>query len=116
MQVDQDAGVTTAEVHVLWEEHRGVAMGVEGQYMMMQALHLLMLRSLVNEPLKDRQATLAHTFGMPLHTHDRLELRALHRLNHTIGSFCHHPQTGTRLAYGLMMEGIDVTPTAVYII
>ena len=108
MQVNEDTWVASGEVHILREEHRRVAMGVERQGVMMHTLHLLELPCLVHQPLEDRQSVGTHTLRMPLHTQDRLELGTLNSLYHPIGSTADNTETRSGIAHRLMMEGVDI--------
>ena len=83
MQVDQYLRVAVGELDVLVKEHRCVAMGVEGQYVLMHLAHLAILCSLLDQPLEDGQS-FVHAVGMTLHTHDSLMLCTLHRLNDAV--------------------------------
>ena len=105
MHVDKNAGVALFEMNALMEEHRRVAMRVEGNNAAMEVLCQMKLGGLAHYPLKDRQSAF-EPFGMPLHAHDALLLIALDGLDGTIGGGCRHPKTLTGSTECLMVERI----------
>ena len=62
---------------------------------------------LSNQPLEDFSSLLTHPFGMPLHSHDRLELATLNGFNHSIRRKCCHTEVLSSIFHCLMVETID---------
>ena len=109
MQVDEDALVAAAEVYPLREEHRCVAMGVEGQYATVHVAGLTVVGRLTDEPPEKRHTIVAaQTLRMPLDAHDALELTALDGLDDTVGRLGGNAKAWSRVADGLVVEGVDV--------
>ena len=107
MKINKNARVTTTEIDALREKHRGIAMGVEGQDMLVHVTSLTIMGSLANQPGENGRALL-HTFRMPLYTQNALEFATLHRLNDAIRGTSCHTETLTRVTDGLMMERVDI--------
>ena len=105
VHIHEDTGIALLEMDTLREEHRRVAMGVEGNHALMEQLGLMELRSLANHPFEDGESAF-EPFGMPLHAHDALLLRTLDGLDGAVGGSGRHPETLSGIAYGLMMEGV----------
>ena len=105
LQIDEDTWIALIESDALWEEHRGVAMGVERQNTIVQLMGLTIILCLFDQPLEQGQTTL-HTFRMPLNAKDRLELVALHRLDDAIRGSRHNTELRAWVADSLMMEGV----------
>ena len=108
MQIDEDFGVALFEVDAFREEHRGIAMGVECQHPLVNLFGGTELVGLVDQPLEERQPVFTQTFWMPLYAQYRFVLRALHRLDDTVGSSCCHAEAVARATDGLMVEGVDI--------
>ncbi len=105
MEIDENTRITLFEVDALREEHRGVAMGVEGEDAVVKLMRLAIVHSLLDQPLEERQTTL-HTLGMPLYTQDGLVFAALHCLYDAIGGCGNDTELGTGVADRLMVEAI----------
>ena len=110
VQVVENAGVALVEAHALWEEHRGVAMGVEREDAVVQAFGPMECRSFVDEPLEEWQTVFAEPFGMPLYGEDGLELVALDGFDDTVGCLGRDAESGTGGSHSLMMERVDKQP------
>ena len=67
MQVDEDARVALLEMNTLREEHRCVAVRIQGKDSVVQSFGHLEIRSLLHQPAEQRESAF-QPFGMPLHT------------------------------------------------
>ena len=75
--IDKDFGITTIEVDVLIEKHWGVAMGVEGEMVVVPLACAVIAGALLHEMTeKTCGVFVVHALGMPLHADDALELCA----------------------------------------
>lgn len=108
MQVYKDATIACGEVDALRKEHGCVAVGVEGDGVVMCALHLAEEASLRNQPLEQWQTVFAHTFRMPLHADDGFVFTALYSFDDAVGRCGYGAKMWTRLTDSLMVEGVDV--------
>ena len=109
-EVHLEQRVASTEVDVLSEEHRCVAMGVEREDRMMHTFRTLEQLRFIHDPGEDIATGVpgvAQTFGMPLHSENRLVLRGLHGLYHSVGRPCRHSEARGHLTYGLVMERVD---------
>ena len=106
MEIDEDARVALIDAHALGEEHRRVAVGVEGEHTVVDLLGLAPGFGTTNEPLEEG-CSLSEALGMPLDTEDGLILAALDGLDDTIGSHGRSTETGTAIGHGLMVEAVD---------
>ena len=107
VQVHKNARVAMVELHALREEHRCVAMGVEGKYAPVQLLGRIEVVGLVHEPAEYLAALLAKPLRMPLHTQYLLILAALDGLDDAIRRLGDNTHMPARLAHRLMVERID---------
>ena len=94
VEVDEYLGVARGEVDVVGEEHRCVAVAVEGYDALVQSFGLFELLALYCQPLEDGHHVSAASenvcLGMPLHAEDRLILVALHCFYDSVGACCRH--------------------------
>ena len=95
------------ELDALREEHRRIAMGIEGKDALMQLLGCIEIIRLVYKPQEKLSAILAEPFRMPLYTENLLILAALYRLDDAIGRFGDDAHMLARLAHRLMVERVD---------
>ena len=107
MQVDKYLGVALVEMDALWEEHRCVTMGVEGEHAVVHLVSVVIGQCLLDEPVEQGHALL-QTFRMPLYADDGIEFVALHGLDDIIGRLGGDAELRTSLAYSLMVETVDV--------
>ena len=111
MQVHEYLGVAPVEVDVLIEEHRRVAMAVEGDDAAVYAARLAVVGSLVGQPAEERHhariATQTKAFGVPLHADDALMLGGFHGFDDAVGCCGADAQVGACLAHSLVMEAVD---------
>ena len=107
MEIDEDAHVALLDAYALGEEHRGVAVGVEGKHTVVELLGLAPGCGTTDEPLEER-CSCSEAFGMPLDTEDRLILTALNGLDDTIGGNGTDTKTGAGIRHRLMVETVDV--------
>ena len=82
-------------------------MGVESENAAVQLFGYVEVVGLFDQPLEQRAAAL-QPLGMPLHTHHRLVLGALHAFDDTVGRTGHHTETLAGVADGLMVERVDI--------
>ena len=106
VQIGEDTRVALDEADALGKEHRGVAMGVEGEDAVVQLMGLTIIAGFLHQPPEQGQAAL-HALRMPLNAQYRLELAALHGLDDAIGGCRHDTELFSRVADGLMVEGVD---------
>ncbi len=99
VQVVEYAVVALLETHALREEHRGVAMGVEGEDALVQLLGHVEVVGLVHQPAEQGLSLLPHPFGVPLHTHDGFELGTRDGLDDTVGRRRRHAEARARLRH-----------------
>ena len=107
MEIDEDALVALLDAHALGEEHRGVAVGVEGEHTVMELLCLAPGGGTTDEPLEEG-CSLGEALGMPLDAEDGLVLAALDGLDDTVGGHGTDTETGSAIGHGLMVEAVDV--------
>ena len=107
MQVDEDFGIALIKVDTLWEEHGGVAVGVEGEHAVVHLVGMMIGQCLFDEPVEQGHA-LFEALRMPLHADDGFELIALHSLDDVVGRLGGDAELGSRLANGLMVEAVDI--------
>ena len=116
VQVNENALVARSEVDTLREEHRRVAMRVEGYDVAVHLLRLGVQLCFSHEPAEEGQTVVAHPFGMPLHGKDRLLLlHALHGLNDAVGCHRRHLQVRSGVVDGLVVERVDVERTVFHV-
>ena len=111
VKVNECGFVASVEAYSLWEEHRGVAMGVESQYAVVKTLRLVVERRLPNEPT-EQGLTLFHALRMPLHSYYRLVLAAFHGFHYTVCRTCGDTKLFACLCHRLMMERVDIEGVA----
>ena len=107
MQIHQDAGISMVETDALWEEHRGIAVGVEDEDALMQLLGLIELVGLSHKPLEYLKPLIFQPLRMPLHAEDGFIFATLHRLDDAIGRLGDGTQLLARYAHCLVMERVD---------
>ena len=107
VQIYEYARVAFLEAYALREEHRSVAMGVEGERGGVSAFCLAEQSRFVYEPFEQRQTLFAQPFGMPLHTDHRLVLGALHGFGRAVGRCRYDAHAFAWRRYCLMVEGVD---------
>src|SRR5574344_168995 len=107
VQIHKQLRVTAVEAHIVGKEHRCVAVGVECENTIVHITCGTIVGSLTNKPLEQRESVV-DTFGMPLHTNNRLHLRTFHSLNNTVARTGYNTESIPNFAYCLMMEGIDI--------
>ena len=95
------------ETDTLWKEHRGIAVGVEGEDALMQLLSLIELVGLSHEPLEYLKPLIFQPLRMPLHAEDGFIFATLHRLDDAIGRLGDGTQLLARYAHSLVMERVD---------
>ena len=81
-------------------------MGVEGEDAVVQLMGLTIIAGFAHQPPEQGQAAL-HALRMPLNAQYRLELAALHGLDDAIRCCGHDAELFSRVADGLMVEGVD---------
>ena len=106
MEINEDARVALPNLHTFVEEHRGVAMRVEGEHAVVGLMRCPIVGGMAHEPLEQRSTSL-EALRMPLDTDDGFELAALYRLDDAVGGAGTDPETGSRLADGLVVERVD---------
>ena len=106
MQVDAYLRVALVEMDVLWEEHGGVAVGVEGEHAVVHLMGVVIGQCLLDEPMEQGHA-LFQTLRMPLHTDDGFVFVALHGLDDVVGRLGGDAELRSSLAHSLMMEAVD---------
>ena len=113
VQVVEYSRVTLVESHALREEHRGIAMRVEGEYALVQLLCLAKLIGSLHEPREEWQTIIAKPLRMPLHSDYRLVFVAFHCLNYAVGRCRRHVESRSRLCHCLVVERVDESPLTV---
>ena len=111
VHIDAHVGVACGEVGAPAVEHGGVAVGVEGVDVAVQAAHgaktLTLLDEMSEQGRHGAVALSSVAFGVPLHADDALALGALHGFCHAVGTACRDVQVGSGLVHGLVVEGVD---------
>lgn len=67
MEVIEDPGITLIEAHPLREEHRCIAMGIQGEDAVVELLSGIKFAPFLYEPLEEGQPLVAEPTRMPLH-------------------------------------------------
>ena len=96
MEVDAGLGVALTEVDTLVKEHGRVAMGVEGQDVVMQVLCIAIVLGLVDKPLEEGQRSV-ETFRMPLYADNALVFSTLDGFDNAVVGTCHDAEAGASL-------------------
>ena len=117
MEIDEDLGIALVEVDTLGEtlgfaallckEHGGVAVGVEGEDAVVDAVGLTEAGGFGDEPLEQGQSV-GEALGVPLDAEDGFELAALDGFDDAVGGGGHHAEFVASVADGLMMEGVHL--------
>ena len=106
LQVDENLGVALVEVDAFGEEHGGVAVGVEGEYTVVDTVGGTVAGGFADEPLEEGQSV-GKAFGMPLDAEDGFVFIALHGFDDAVGGCGHGAEERTGVADSLMVEGVD---------
>lgn len=111
MEVNEHVIASRRDVGAAFESHRRVAVRVDGDDVVVQALRLTEVFSVVDKMAEERchaaVGSVGIAFRMPLHADDGFPFVALHGLDDAIGRACRHVQVRSCLADSLVVERVD---------